>query len=357
MFVSQAWSLYRHETYATCEIIGVRNCELRVVQSSLIGAMLSNLLLILGICLFSGGMQYLEQGFDISMFQMYSVILQITVIAALIPAAFNYLAGPRFPNVIIQAELLQISHIVAVILLFLYFTFVFFQLHSHAQMYCEVERKGKRFTTKNNPTGIIVDEQEEILPMLSVRVALLFLVLIIALTVVTLEFLVISIGDLTARVDINKQWIGLILLPLLSGNTMGEIPTAYKKNEDTNDLAERFKSVTVSMKNKVDLCMEQALGSSIQIAILVIPLVTVIAWMMEKPLMLSSDPFESIVLFFSASALSRILAHGKTNWLTGALLIKLYLLIAIVYWFHPGVDTAELSFECTVVHAFGKVEK
>lgn len=151
----------------------------------------------------------------------------------------------------------------------------------------------------------------------------------IALTVATVEFLVNTIGELTATGGISREWIGLILLPLLSGNT-----------------AERIKSVTISVKDKINLCIKTAVGSTIQIAVLIIPLVICIAWIMGKPLTLLFDPFECVALFLSVLTLNYILADGKTNWFEGMILIHLYFLVAVAFWFYPGSDPSGALLQC-----------
>jgi len=117
------------------------------------------------------------------------------------------------------------------------------------------------------------DLEEE--PLLSLWSDVPLLVVAIALTTVTLEWLVSSIDSLTAPGHISKEWIGLILLPLLSGNT-----------------AERINSVASPVKDKLTICVNAAVGSTIQIAVFIIPLVICIAWIMHKPLTLLFDPFE-----------------------------------------------------------------
>ncbi|CAL1708266.1 unnamed protein product [Somion occarium] len=317
-------------------IVAVRNCELCVVQSSLVGAMLSNLLLILGLCFFAGGTRFSEQGFSPGIAQINSSLLVLAVIAVLLPAAFHFSVNGQLTDPDQGQAILRMSHGAALVLLSLYFNFVLFQLFSHVQLYSD-ERSpdtfqnsfGEQTSNTRDPESTLYEEEEEEVPFLSIWLAIGFLVFVIALTVATVEFLVNTIGELTATGGISREWIGLILLPLLSGNT-----------------AERIKSVTISVKDKINLCIKTAVGSTIQIAILIIPLVICIAWIMGKPLTLLFDPFECVALFLSVLTLNYILADGKTNWFEGMILIHLYFLVAVAFWFYPRSDPSGALLQC-----------
>jgi len=97
-------------------------------------------------------------------------------------------------------------------------------------------------------------------------------------------------------------------------------------------------AVTVSVKDKLTLSLGVAVGSSIQIALFVIPFLVVIAWIMNKPLTMLFDPFESVVLFLAVITVNYAVADGKSNWLEGMILMSLYLIIGVSFWFYPGVD-------------------
>ena len=126
------------------------------------------------------------------------------------------------------------------------------------------------------------------------------------LVAVTAEFLVSSIDGLTATGHISEAWVGLILLPIV-GNA-----------------AEHATAVTVSYKDKLDLSIGVAVGSSIQIALFVIPLLVLLGWIMGKPLTMLFDPFESIVLFLSVLTVAFCINDGRSNWLEGMILMSVF---------------------------------
>jgi len=156
--------------------------------------------------------------------------------------------------------------------------------------------------------------------------ALTLLAVVTVLVAITAEFLVSSIDGLTDGGKISKEWVGLILLPIV-GNA-----------------AEHVTAVTVSVKDKLDLSIGVAVGSSIQIALFVIPFITVLSWIMGRNLTLLFDPFESIVLFLSVLTVGYVVADGKSNWLEGMVLMTLYVIIGVTAWFYPGRDVAAELF-------------
>ncbi|KAJ6619781.1 Sodium/calcium exchanger protein-domain-containing protein [Mycena sp. CBHHK59/15] len=124
----------------------LRKCELRVVQSSLIGSMLSKLLLVLGLCLFAGGVRFSEQDFDATATQLHSSLLSLSVGAVLLPAAYHFaLSGNRDLASQLQMEnILHMSHGVSIVLLFIYGSYLFFQLWSHTYLYNDSNKNKTR---------------------------------------------------------------------------------------------------------------------------------------------------------------------------------------------------------------------
>ncbi|KAF5342030.1 hypothetical protein D9611_001550 [Ephemerocybe angulata] len=329
-------------------IIALVKCELRVVQASLVGSILSNLLLVLGMCFFAGGMKFSEQGFGLSATQLNSSLLTVSVIAVLLPAAFHF-SVPNLADSVEAMDILAVSHGTAIILLVIYVAYLIFQLFSHANLYEDtgdhifksteygpqtqdrVDKWKRRLHSPTPPKEKVrdtegegadhasVDEEEEVeTPSMTLLVSIAALVVVTALVAVTAEWLVDSIDGLTSSGKISKEFVGIILLPIV-GNA-----------------AEHLTAVTVSVKDKLTLSIGVAVGSSIQIALFVIPLVVTIAWIMGKPLSLLFDPYESIALFLAVLTVNYVVQDGKSNWLEGFILMCLYLILAVTFWFYPG---------------------
>jgi Ca2+:H+ antiporter len=140
------------------------------------------------------------------------------------------------------------------------------------------------------------------------------------------EFMVSSIKDVVATGDdgsgVSEAFIGLILLPIV-GNA-----------------AEHVTAVTVAMKNKMDLAIGVALGSSIQIAIFVTPLVVILGWIMNKEMSLYFTLFETVSMFVSAFIVNFLVLDGRSNYLEGALLCSAYVIIAVAAFFYPDSKKA-----------------
>jgi Ca2+:H+ antiporter len=209
------------------------------------------------------------------------------------------------------------------------------------------------------------DEEDEEIPELSLSVAIILLVVVTTFVAFTAEWLVDSIDGLASGGGISKEFIGLILLPIV-GNA-----------------AEHVTAVTVSVKDRLTLSLGVAVGSSIvsslpspivsaaacnildslplqQIALFVIPFIVTLGWIIGRPLTMLFDPFESIVLFFSVLTVNYVVQGGKSNWFEGMILTCLcvltfltvtflleltrvvlgrrYVIVALVFWFYPGAQ-------------------
>lgn len=131
------------------------------------------------------------------------------------------------------------------------------------------------------------------------------------------EFLVNSIDHLISTTNVSQAFVGLIILPIV-GNA-----------------AEHVTAVTVAAKNKMDLAINIALGSSIQIALFVTPLMVILGWILDNEMSLYFSLFETVSLFASAFIVSFLMIDGRSNYLEGALLIAAYVIIALGAFFYP----------------------
>jgi len=347
-------------------IIALVKCQLHIVQSSLVGSILSNLLLVLGMCFFAGGTRFSEQGFGLSSSQLNSSLLTVSVIAVLLPAAFHLALAPTGSTDPITdssegSDILKLSHGVAIILLFIYGSYLFFQLHSHASLYADAGGdiiKSTRYKPKppkeQTVDGVTTvagpsrweklagrsgldseaavpddDEEEEIeVPKMSVLMTVILLACVTVLVAITAEWLVDSIDGLTESGGISKEFVGVILLPIV-GNA-----------------AEHVTAVTVSVKDKLTLSLGVAVGSSIQIALFVIPFIVTLGWILGKPLTLLFDPYESVTLFLAVLTVNYVVQDGKSNWLEGMILLCLYIILGVTFWFYPGSDPSGVLATC-----------
>ncbi|RVX67616.1 hypothetical protein B0A52_08145 [Exophiala mesophila] len=327
-------------------IIALAKDQVLIVQTSLIGSMLSNLLLVLGMCFFFGGINRMEQAFNMTVAQTAASLLFLAVSSLIIPTAFEQWArtGDNSNTETATTEnpkpgVANISRATAILLLLVYGCYLFFQLKSHSTMYNapsaknptrdvgsklknamipdrlrskEIASRDEASTTSDKAE----DEAEE--PQLSIFVAVLTLAISTVLVALNAEYLVDSINAITCGGGISKNFVGLILLPIV-GNA-----------------AEHATAVTVAVKDKMDLAIGVAVGSSMQIALLVLPFVVVLGWIMGKDDMtLFFDGFQIAVLFVAVLLVNYLIQDGKSHWLEGILLMILYIIIAVAAWFYP----------------------
>ena len=153
--------------------------------------------------------------------------------------------------------------------------------------------------------------------------AVVMLVISTALVAVCADFLVESINYLVDNTDVSEAFIGLIILPIV-GNA-----------------AEHVCAVTVATKNKMDLAIGVAVGSSIQIALFVTPLIVLLGWILHKDMSLYFTLFETVSLFVTVFVVNFLVLDGRSNYLEGALLIAAYVIIALAAFFYP--DSSQQS--------------
>ncbi|KAL2141686.1 hypothetical protein VTI28DRAFT_2096 [Corynascus sepedonium] len=342
-------------------IIALVHDEVVIVQTSLIGSILSNLLLVLGMCFFLGGLRRQEQFFNTTVAQTAASLLALAVAGVIVPTVFDIASDTP------KADVAKLSRGTSVILLVVYGGYLFFQLHTHSAVFAEesqkVEAKPFRRPMRSQslkdgaiaqgfvaPAGVVgghglpssrtdnekmrdmltnlprknIQESEEEKQGEGEEPQLHFAVAVATLTVSTViiafcaEFMVDGISAVTAGGAVSAEFVGLILLPLV-GNA-----------------AEHATAVTVAIKDKMDLAIGVAVGSSMQVALFIIPLLVIIGWGMGMDAMaLSFDPFQVAVLFVAVLLVNYLIADGKSHWLEGMLLICLYCIIAVCSWWYP----------------------
>ena len=260
-----------------------------VVQASLVGSILGNLLLVLGLALLWGGLNHPKQQFNQRAQSMSGSLLLIAVLAMMIPAAVN-IGGGGFDSIV------QLSRYAAIVLLVIYGLALFFQLKTHAHIFASEEAA----------------HHEE--PRMTNKDAWTLLILATILVGWMAEILVHSIDSAAQKWDMPTLFIGVILLPFF-GNA-----------------AEHFTAVIVAGKDKMDLSLGIAIGSSVQIAVFVAPLMVVFAWAMGVDLSLEFGPLETAATFRSVLVANSILRDGTTNWLEGAMLLACYVILGLSFW-------------------------
>mmetsp|Transcript_40400 Transcript_40400/g.79051 ORF Transcript_40400/g.79051 Transcript_40400/m.79051 type:complete len:490 (+) Transcript_40400:140-1609(+) len=262
--------------------------EIRVVQASLIGSVFSNLLLVQGFCFFCGGMKFKQQKFNPIAASANLSLLLLSSLALILPTPFASYADLE------NEDVLLVSRIAAVFLLCMYIQLLIFQLVTHKDLF---------------------DEESDEKPALSFFAAAVGLISMTLLVTVFSEFLVASIDGFVNECGISKTFVGVVILPIV-GNAV-----------------EHITAVSMAMKNKMDLAMGIAIGSSTQIAMFVVPATVLIGWSYGIDMTLNFPMYEVSLYLLSILISIHSTTSGTTNWLGGSLLIFTYFMIAAGFYF------------------------
>ncbi len=265
----------------------------KVVQASITGSIIGNILFVLGLAIFLGGLKYPTQTFNRTVAGLNTSLLVLAVVGLLVPAAFD---AHTTSNVSLE----KFSLFVACVLILVYIANLIFALRTHSDLYAGGESQQEH------------DED----PTMSMPQAVGLLLGSTLFVAFMSEMLVGSVEHVTKEWGLSEMFIGVILVPII-GNA-----------------AEHLTAVTVAMKNKMDLSLGIAIGSTTQIALLIAPLLVIAAWFMGKPLTLSFDTFEVMAVVMSVAIANFITLDGECNWLEGLMLLATYGILAVAFLLH-----------------------
>jgi len=286
--------------------IALRSGLISVVKATITGSIISNLLLVMGFAMLLGGLRYKEQIFQSEVARVNASSMNLAVIAILLPTAVEHTS-----NGIGEATLQTLSVAVAIVLIIVYGLTLLFSMKTHAYL-CEVGEVDQQASSSID-SGSKKPEEVNLWFWLAI-------LLIVTITVaIESELLVSSLESATERLGLTTLFTGVILLPVI-GNA-----------------AEHFTAVTVAMKNKMDLSLSVAVGSTLQIALFVAPVLVITGWIIGQPMDLDFNPFELVAVAVSVLIANSISSDGKSNWLEGSLLLATYIVIGLAFFFHPVV--------------------
>jgi Ca2+:H+ antiporter len=251
----------------------------------MLGSILSNILLVLGCCFIAGGIKYKEQTFNTTVASTMSSLMSVSAASLIIPATL-YASLQKNSEESTEHNILILSHGTAIILLFIYVMYLVFQLKTHSHFF-EAEDTGEH-------------AEPELLTPWTASVLLVVITIAVAACA---EYLVDSIDSIVETAHISKTFIGLILIPIV-GNA-----------------AEHVTAVVVAYKDKMDLAIGVAIGSSLQIALFVTPFLVVLGWIMDRSMTLHFETFETVAFFLAALVVTLLIQDGKSNYLEGVLCI------------------------------------
>nr|XP_010927129.1 vacuolar cation/proton exchanger 3 isoform X1 [Elaeis guineensis] len=302
---------FGNATELIISIFALKGGMIRVVQQSLLGSILSNMLLVLGCAFFSGGIVFnkKEQVFNKATAVVNSGLLLMAVMGLLFPAVLHY----THTEVQYGKSELALSRFSSCIMLVAYAAYLFFQLKNR-NMYDPVHEGGSQHA------GSLDDEE---VAEISQWEAIIWLAILTAWISVLSEYLVDALQGASVSWRIPVSFISVILLPIV-GNA-----------------AEHASAIIFAMKDKLDISLGVAIGSCTQISMFGIPFCVVIGWIMGQPMDLNFQLFETATLFITVLVVAFMLQDGSSNYFKGLMLILCYLIVAASFYVH--VDPASVG--------------
>jgi len=304
----ETWGGFLNATFGNApeliiSMIALKAGLLDMVKASIVGMIMTNILFVLGLSLLVGGLYNRAQKFNRRGVRVERSVLMIAAISIIIPSVFdNFISQETFHQ---ETEL---SLAVAVVLLITYGFNLVFMLKSHPDYYTPKKPKENH-------------EQEEVYWSL---LAAVFLLMISSVFLALLsDVLVGSVEETAKNLGMSKAFIGVIIIALI-----GAAPEAVA-------------AVTMAKKDKLDLTLGIAAGSSIQIALFVAPVLMLSSYFIApKPINLVVGNAGIMIALLPVMIFSMIAADGKSNWFKGVQLLSVYLLIVLFCYFLP--DSPEL---------------
>ncbi len=285
-------------------IAAIREGLLELVKASITGSILGNLLMVMGLSMVLGGLRNGIQRFDPRAAANNAVLLALSTIALIIPSLLSKSIGPETS---IQVEVLSLG--VAGVMIVLYGLGVLFSFSTPA-------------STHSGPAPTQTPEEQAVLAehahqAWSVRQSLIVLAVVTAGVAFLSELLVGSVEPVVHSLGVSEFFLGVILIPIV-GN-----------------IAEHLVAVTVAMANKMDLSVEISLASSLQVALFVAPVLVFISLILGNPLTLIFNSFELLALIAGVMIAALVSMDGESNWLEGAELLAVYVILAFAFYMLP----------------------
>jgi Ca2+:H+ antiporter len=273
-------------------ILSLQAGLIQVVQASIIGSIVGNILLLVGLSIFAGGLRYKNQRFNNQTIAVSSTMLIIVVAGLAIPSVYDMLT----PN---DPQISYLSSAVAIVMAMIYLAGLIFSLHTHKDLF-DASDEIKATSEKST---------------MSRRLAAAILFLSILVVTFESQILVGTIEHAANAVGLSQMFIGLVVIAIIT------------------NIAEMSTAVQFSMKNKLDVSIEIGLSGAIQIALFVIPILMLVSQLFNFSFSLVFSPFEILSVLLAVLIVNYLSADGRCNWLEGAQLISVYLIIAIAFFF------------------------
>lgn len=286
-------------------LVALKAGYLDMVRASLVGAILANLLLALGVGFVTGGIRYHEQRFNPIAARTYSTMMFLAAVSMLVPSGFSRVLAPN--EVIRQEQLLNVG--IAIVLLLAYALYILYSLKTHSSAFASLDTEH----------GATHHGQQWGVPR-----AVISLLVASVLAAWMSEILVGAAEETGRALGMSQVFIGIVFVAVVGG------------------AAESGSAVAMARKNKMDLSVGIALGSCIQIALFVAPLLVLASYFIApQPLELAFSRAEIGSLLMGVLIGAMVCGDGQSNWYKGVQLITVYLIIAMMFYLMPDIAGAD----------------
>lgn len=287
-------------------LVAMQNGLYDVVKASITGSIIGNILLVLGLSMVVGGARRERQTFDRAAAAASSTLLLLAALALVVPAVFHFIAeGAVAHQTLTPAREVALERTlsleIAVVLAVAYLLSLLFTLRTHAHLYVGADT-GHAHAHAPVPMG------RSVITLLVATAAIAWMS----------ELLVGAVTEASHVLGLTEVFVGVVVVAVV-GNA-----------------AEHSTAVLVAMKNQMDLALNIAIGSSIQIALFVAPVLVFVSYLMPHgPMDLRFTLFEVLAVLAAVSVVNLVAQDGESNWLEGALLIAVYVVLALAFFFLP----------------------
>jgi len=270
-----------------------------LVKASITGSIIGNVLLVFGLTVLLGGVRFQTQRFNRTAASLGSTMLALSGVALIVPAVFHLVARG---NALASERELSVE--IAVVLFITYLLSLIFTLKTHRHLYVgelgekEQEALGTRGWSSAQSAGVLLGST--------------------AVVALMSEFLVGAVDETAKKLGMNEVFVGVILVAII-GNA-----------------AEHSTAVLMALKNKMDLAIHIAVGSSIQVALFVAPVLVFLSYLVgPAPMDLRFTTLEVVAIVVSVATIALISQDGESNWMEGVQLLAVYVILGMAFYFLP----------------------
>ncbi|KIW14783.1 calcium/proton exchanger [Exophiala spinifera] len=338
---------FSNATQLISSVLLLKHKQMTILKTSLLGSIISNLLFMTGLCFFFGGINRIEQTFNVTVAQTVSMMLLLAVISLVVPTASRLMvAGITDHDIVVQSRGTSIMILVS------YALYLLFQLKMHRRLFDKPSERPRKVAIKKSTRVVVPDKlrpsppvaaarreqiedspedeyreeedgggnddddddddveaEEEETPVLSFLAAFVTLIVSTVLVAFNADFAIGSVQKMVRQAGVSQTFVGFVIFPLLSNDP---------------------ESIFLAARNKLYLSISLTLDKCMQVALLIVPLLVMIAWAMaNEEMTLDFDGFPVVVSFAFVIVVAYVVQEGKSNWLTGALLVKVYVIVAL----------------------------